>query len=55
LESNRGELRTHVIGNYLLKLSISSTYIWLLVFYLFFHCFMNLTAEMLRFGDRGEL
>jgi hypothetical protein len=38
----------------LLKLSISSTYIWLLVFYGFFHCFLNLTAEILRFGDRGE-
>lgn len=55
LETNRGEFRTHVIGDYLLKLSISSTYIWLLVFYGFFHCFMNLTAEMLRFGDRGKL
>ena len=54
LESNRGELRTQTIGDYLLKLSISSTYIWLLVFYGFFHCFLNLTAEILRFGDRGE-
>jgi len=55
LEANRGEVRTHVIGDYLLKLSISSTYIWLLVFYGFFHCFMNLTAELLRFGDRGKI
>ncbi|KAL7524008.1 hypothetical protein ACHAXR_000400, partial [Thalassiosira sp. AJA248-18] len=54
LEANRGEVRTHVIGDYLLKLSITSTYIWLLVFYGFFHCFLNLTAELLRFGDRGE-
>jgi len=52
LESNRGEVRTHVIGDYLLKLSIPSTYIWLLGFYGFFHCFLNLTAELLRFGDR---
>mmetsp|Transcript_16951 Transcript_16951/g.30756 ORF Transcript_16951/g.30756 Transcript_16951/m.30756 type:complete len:763 (+) Transcript_16951:210-2498(+) len=52
LEANRGEVRTHVIGDYLLKLSITSTYIWLLGFYGFFHCFLNLTAELLRFGDR---
>lgn len=54
LEASRGELRTQTVGDYLLKLSISSTYIWLLVFYGFFHCFLNLTAEILRFGDRGE-
>ena len=55
LEANRGEVRINVIGDYLLKLSITSTYIWLLGFYGFFHCFLNLTAELLRFGDRGEL
>lgn len=54
LEANRGEIRTHVIGDYLLKLSITSTYIWLLGFYAFFHCFLNLSAELLRFGDRGK-
>jgi len=54
LEASHGKLRTQTIGDYLLKLSISSTYIWLLVFYGFFHCFLNLTAEILRFGDRGE-
>ena len=54
LDKNRGEVRIHVIGDYLLKLSITSTYIWLLVFYGFFHCFLNLTAELLRFGDRGK-
>lgn len=52
LEANRGDVRTHVIGDYLLKLSITSTYIWLLGFYGFFHCFLNVTAELLRFGDR---
>eukprot|EP00984_Skeletonema_dohrnii_P027981 scaffold17774_cov117-Skeletonema_dohrnii-CCMP3373.AAC.2 len=53
LEANgKGELRYQVIADYLLKLSITSTYIWLLGFYGFFHCFMNLTAELLRFGDR---
>ena len=54
LDANRGEVRIHVIGDYLLKLSITSTYIWLLVFYGFFHCFLNLTAELLQFGDRGK-
>lgn len=54
LEANKGEVRTQQIFDYLLKLSITSTYIWLLGFYGFFHCFMNLAAELLRFGDRGE-
>ena len=54
LETHGGEVQVHVIGNYLLNLSLTSTYIWLLMFYAFFHCFMNLTAELLRFGDRGE-
>eukprot|EP00804_Cyclotella_cryptica_P012557 CCRYP_014715-RA/>CCRYP_014715-RA protein AED:0.01 eAED:0.01 QI:22/1/1/1/1/1/3/4001/752 len=52
LENNRGEVRVHVIGDYLLRMSIASTYIWLLGFFGFFHCFMNITAELLRFGDR---
>ncbi|KAL9191284.1 hypothetical protein ACHAXT_000990 [Thalassiosira profunda] len=53
LEANRdGTMRVHVIGDYLIKLSLTSTYIWLLGFYGFFHCFLNLTAELLRFGDR---
>ena len=41
-----------ILANYILKLAIASTYIWLLVFYAFFHVFLNLTAEVLRFGDR---
>lgn len=36
----------------LLKLSTTSLYIWLIFFYVFFHSFLNLTAELLRFGDR---
>ncbi|CEP00341.1 diacylglycerol O-acyltransferase [Plasmodiophora brassicae] len=36
----------------LLKLAIPSTMLWLLGFYLFFHSTLNLTAELLRFGDR---
>jgi diacylglycerol O-acyltransferase-1 len=36
----------------LLKLAIPNTYIWLLMFYSFFHVWMNLLAEVTRFGDR---
>jgi len=54
LEENSGEVRTSVIGEYILKLSITVTYIWLLGFFAFFHCFMNICAETLRFGDRGD-
>lgn len=36
----------------LLKLSIPSTYVWLLGFYLYFHLWLNLLAELTRFGDR---
>jgi diacylglycerol O-acyltransferase-1 len=36
----------------LLKLSISSLYIWLLAFYALFHSFLNAFAELVRFGDR---
>eukprot|EP00981_Chlorochromonas_danica_P016175 scaffold15944_cov248-Ochromonas_danica.AAC.9 len=36
----------------LLMLSIPNTYVWLLVFYLYFHVWLNLLAELTRFGDR---
>lgn len=36
----------------LLKLSIPNTYLWLLGFYAYFHLWLNLTAELTRFGDR---
>ena len=45
-------IQSSIVANYILKLAIASTYIWLLVFYVFFHVFLNLMAEMLRFGDR---
>jgi diacylglycerol O-acyltransferase-1 len=35
-----------------LKLSPPVTYVWLLGFYAFFHVWLNLLAEVLRFGDR---
>lgn len=36
----------------MLKLAVPNTLIWLLFFYGFFHCYLNLVAEVLRFGDR---
>ena len=40
------------IAEHLLKISIPNTYVWLLGFYWFFHLWMNLLAELTRFGDR---
>lgn len=36
----------------LLKLSIPNLYVWLLMFVSFFHLWMNILAELTRFGDR---
>jgi len=52
ISSYFGILHGSILANYVLKLAIASTYIWLLVFYAFFHVFLNLMAEILRFGDR---
>ena len=46
--SNNGEQLVQI----LLKLSIPTTYVWLLGFYFFFHLWLNLLAELTRFGDR---
>jgi len=35
-----------------LKLSIPSLVLWLIGFYTFFHLWLNIVAELLRFGDR---
>nr|UXO98203.1 DGAT1-2 [Orychophragmus violaceus] len=35
-----------------LKLSIPKLYVWLCWFYCFFHVWLNILAELLRFGDR---
>ncbi|XP_037459663.1 diacylglycerol O-acyltransferase 1-2 isoform X2 [Triticum urartu] len=45
-------------GNFLdaiervLKLSVPTLYVWLCMFYSFFHLWLNILAELLRFGDR---
>jgi len=36
----------------LLKLSLPNLYLWLIMFYALFHCWLNLLAELTRFGDR---
>ncbi|XP_021956008.1 diacylglycerol O-acyltransferase 1 [Folsomia candida] len=36
----------------LLKLAIPNHLIWLIWFYLFFHCYLNILGELLRFADR---
>ena len=35
-----------------LKLAVPSLYVWLLFFAIFFHYYLNVLAELLRFGDR---
>ncbi|GLT47797.1 hypothetical protein SLA2020_214600 [Shorea laevis] len=34
-----------------LKLSVPNLYVWLCMFYCFFHLWLNILAELLRFGD----
>jgi len=45
-------LQIYVILERVLKLSIPNTYVWLLVFYFYFHLWLNLLAELTNFGDR---
>ncbi|KAJ4708681.1 O-acyltransferase [Melia azedarach] len=35
-----------------LKLSVPNLYVWLCMFYCFFHLWLNILAELFRFGDR---
>ena len=52
LEATNGRYTVQILAEYWLKLAISNTYMWLLVFYFYFHLYLNLFAELLRFGDR---
>ncbi|XP_031563566.1 diacylglycerol O-acyltransferase 1-like [Actinia tenebrosa] len=36
----------------IMKLAIPNHFLWLLFFYCFFHTYLNITGELLRFGDR---
>ena len=42
LESGKHVFSVEIFAEYLLKLAIASTYIWLLVFYSYFHLFFNI-------------
>lgn len=46
------ELNMFGVFERVLKLSIPSIYIWLCMFYAVFHSYLNMWAELLRFGDR---
>lgn len=37
----------------ILKLAIPNVYGWIIMFYALFHCWLNLLAELTRFGDRN--
>jgi len=37
----------------IMKLAIPNVYGWILMFYGFFHCWMNFLAELTRFSDRN--
>lgn len=37
----------------IMKLAIPNVYGWILLFYAFFHCWMNFLAELTRFSDRN--
>jgi len=47
-------LRVSALGLFerLLKLSLPNLYLWLLIFYALFHCWLNVLGEITRFGDR---
>ncbi|KAI9027864.1 MBOAT, membrane-bound O-acyltransferase family-domain-containing protein [Hyaloraphidium curvatum] len=52
LQNTRNAKTIGQLAERLLKLSMTSLYIWILGFYLTFHSFLNAFAEALRFGDR---
>ncbi|EFC42070.1 predicted protein [Naegleria gruberi] len=46
------EIETYDWYDLIINLTIPSMIIWMLTFYCVFHCFMNATAEMVRYADR---
>lgn len=52
MEKTGGVYTPGIMADYWLKLAIANTYLWLLMFYAYFHLYLNLWAEILRFGDR---
>ena len=52
LDASNGRYTFGLLADYWLRLSLPSTYLWLMTFYFYFHLYLNLCAELLRFGDR---
>ncbi|KAI9226715.1 MAG: MBOAT, membrane-bound O-acyltransferase family-domain-containing protein [Piptocephalis tieghemiana] len=52
LDGPGGGVHFGVLVERTLKLSTSAVVVWLLMFYALFHAFLNLLAEVTRFGDR---
>ncbi|RKP15066.1 MBOAT, membrane-bound O-acyltransferase family-domain-containing protein [Piptocephalis cylindrospora] len=52
LDGPGGGVHLGVLVERTLKLSTSAVVVWLLMFYALFHAFLNLLAEVTRFGDR---
>jgi diacylglycerol O-acyltransferase 1 len=52
LEASGGSYTASMMADYWLQLAIANTYLWLLLFYGYFHLYLNLFGELLRFGDR---
>uniref|UniRef100_A0A0N4ZTJ7 Diacylglycerol O-acyltransferase 1 n=1 Tax=Parastrongyloides trichosuri TaxID=131310 RepID=A0A0N4ZTJ7_PARTI len=46
------EMNIYKMTERVLKLAIPNLLLWLLMFYIIFHSFLNLVAEILRFADR---
>ena len=47
LKETNGVYTAGMLAHYGLKLSVANTYAWLLVFYMYFHLYLNLAAEAL--------
>ncbi|EEQ97453.1 sterol o-acyltransferase, putative, partial [Perkinsus marinus ATCC 50983] len=41
-----------ILSERILKLAVPNLYLWLLMFFTLFHTWMNILAELTRFGDR---
>lgn len=52
LETASASNTIQILAKYWLKLSITNCYLWLLMFYGYFHLYLNFWAELLKFGDR---
>jgi len=52
LEDNGGRYTIRMLAEYWLRLSIANSYLWVMMFYFYFHLWLNLCAELTRWGDR---